>query len=44
MAILCFTKNIHKFFTTETTTQYYSKHCEENSISPQIDIKFTLFS
>jgi len=28
MAVLSFTKNIHNFFTTKTTTPYHSGHCK----------------
>jgi len=43
MAVWSCTENIQKFYTTQTTTNYHSRRCKENSILPQIDIKFVLF-
>ena len=43
MTVCSFTKNIHKFCATNTTTHYHSRRCKENSIQPQIDIIFAMF-
>ena len=43
IVVWSFTKNIHIFCTTKTTIHYHSRHCKENSIRSQIDIKFVMF-
>jgi len=43
MANRSFTKNVHYFSTTKTTTHYQSRHCKENLILTQIDINYALF-